>query len=74
MASGFVLKRTDDGLPVFFTLKVGHDFGAGQGGWSTEQRKALRFGRASDAKAFAEAYLKSLAPFCQFEPIHDEDA
>lgn len=70
--AGFIIKRTDDGPASFFTLKVGADFGAGVGGWSADQRKALRFGRASDVHAFANAYLKPLAPWCQAEPIEDD--
>ena len=72
MPSGFIIKRTDDGPATFFTLKVGQDFAAGVGGWSADQRKALRFGRASDVHAFANAYLKPLAPWCEPHAIEDD--
>lgn len=67
----YVIERTDDGLPVYFSLKVANDHGSPSGGWSPEMKHALQFGRESDVKAFARVYLKELAPWCDAVPYRE---
>lgn len=64
----FVIQRSDDGLPTFFSLKVARDYAAPTGGWSPDIKKALQFGREADVDAFAKAYLKDMAPWCEAVP------
>lgn len=70
----FVIQRTDDGLPVFFSLKVALDYAAPTGGWSGDMKRALQFGRECDVEAFAKSYLKELAPWCEAVPYVEEKA
>lgn len=70
----FVIQRTDDGLPVFFSLKVARDYAGPSGGWSGDIKHALQFGRDVDANAFAKAYFKELAPWCEAVPYVEEKA
>lgn len=69
----YVLERTDDGLPVFFSLKVAKDYASPGGGWSRQKRDALRFARESDAVQFAKTYIKDLAPWCDAVPYEEEE-
>jgi hypothetical protein len=64
----FVLERIDDGLPVYFSLKVSRDFASPGGGWAREMKHALQFGRTTDVLQFARVYLKDLAPWCSAVP------
>lgn len=68
----FVIERTDDGLPVYFSLKVAKDHAAAIGGWSGDMKHALQFGRESDVTQFARVYLKELAPWCEAVPYTEE--
>jgi hypothetical protein len=68
----FAIERTDDGLPVYFTLRVGRDHASPLGGWTSEMKHALQFGREADVKAFARVYLKELAPWCEAVPYTEE--
>jgi hypothetical protein len=60
----YVLQNNSDGLPTYFSAKVGRNLGAGSGGWVAEPDEALQFAREQDARTFADAYLPHLAPFC----------
>ena len=68
----FVIERNDDGLPAYFSLKVGRDYGAGIGGWTKDMKHALVFGRKTDCTQFAAAYMKDLAPFCFAVPFEEK--
>lgn len=68
----FVIERTDDGFPVYFSLKVARDYASPGGGWAPEMKHALQFGRAADANQFAKVYLKELAPWCEAVPYTEE--
>lgn len=59
-------------MPLYFTVKVGRDFGAGQGGWSPDLKLALQFARAADATSFAASYLKEVAPWCKAIPMPEQ--
>lgn len=68
----FVIERTDDGAPVYFSLKVARDYGSPTGGWSNSIKQALQFGRPEDVDAFAKAFIKELAPWCNAVPYREE--
>lgn len=68
----FVIERTDDGLPVYFSLKVARDYAQPGGGWAPEMKHALQFAREADVNAFARVYLKELAPWCEAVPYTEE--
>lgn len=68
----YVIQRTDDGLPVFFSLKVARDYASPTGGWSGDMKGALQFARERDVQAFVKAYLKELAPWCDAVPYVEE--
>jgi hypothetical protein len=68
----YVIERTDDGLPVYFSLRVAKDHAAAIGGWTNSMKHALQFGRESDVKQFASVYLKELAPWCDAAPYAEE--
>jgi hypothetical protein len=68
----FVIERTDDGLPVYFSLKVARDHGSPAGGWSSDMKRALQFGRECDVEAFASAFMKEMAPWCNAVPYREE--
>jgi hypothetical protein len=70
----YVIERTDDGVPVYFSLKVARDYASPTGGWSQDMRKALQFGRVCDTEAFANAYLKDMAPWCSAVPAKEQEA
>lgn len=68
----YVIERTDDGMPVYFSLKVARDYGSPTGGWSNSMKHALQFGREVDVEAFAKAFLKDMAPWCNAVPYREE--
>lgn len=67
----YVLERTDDGMPVYFSLKVARDFASPGGGWAREKKNALQFARECDALQFATIYIKELAPWCGAVPYEE---
>lgn len=67
----YVIERKDEGLPIYFSLKVAGDYGQPGGGWA-EMKHALQFGRACDADRFAKVYLKEMAPWCEAVPYAEE--
>lgn len=60
----FLIQNTNDGLPAFYSPRIGRDFGAGAGGWTANQAEALQFAREQDAQTFMECFLPNVAPFC----------
>ena len=68
----FIIERTDDGLPIYFSLRASADHASPGGAWSGEKRHALQFGREADVKAFCRVYCKELAPWCKPLPYTEE--
>jgi len=64
MITGFVVRQSHEGLPMFFSARIGRDLGSGVGGWVGTPDEALMFARAKDAQEFIDSYLTPLAPFC----------
>jgi hypothetical protein len=64
MITGFVIRQSHEGLPMFFSARAGRELGGGGGGWVGEPNEALMFARAKDAQEFIDVYLVPLAPFC----------
>lgn len=68
----YLVEMRDEALPSYFAPKVGQQFGAGGGGWSTDKNQALAFARAEDAQVFIDVYLKGVAASCR-PVLHKED-
>ena len=60
----YAIKRNDVAGDLYFTFKVGRDFGSPLGGWTTEAQKALQFAREHDAQSMLDVVLPYNAPFC----------
>jgi hypothetical protein len=63
-----IIKRTDGGLPLFFSLKIGMDYGSPSGGWTDDASVATQMTKY-EANKRLETSLQSLAPFCKVEPL-----
>lgn len=63
-----LIKRTDLGMPQYFSLSVGREYASPMGGWTMEPDMALQFARDKDAKQFVETLLPQVAPFCEVTP------
>lgn len=61
---GHVIARVDEGQPVYFSEKIGRDFGQPSGGWTTDKDKATVMTKA-EAEGRLEKGLAPLAPFCK---------
>lgn len=68
-----VLIMLADPLPVFFSIAVGRANGAAAG-WTPERDKATAFARVKDAREFADLYLPTSAPNCQYFPCEVSEA
>ncbi|AIY40178.1 hypothetical protein LT85_1020 [Collimonas arenae] len=61
---GHIIERLESGLPVYFSVKIGRDFGQPAGGW-TDDRTVATVYKESDALNLLSNGLASLAPFCK---------
>lgn len=68
MITGFVIRQSHDGLPMFFSARKGRELGGGGNGWVGSADEALMFARSKDAQEFLDIYLVPLAPFCNVIP------
>ena len=58
-----LIQQVLDGIPAFYSVRVGRDFGSPHG-WTGVHDKALQFARPEDAQAFLDTFLPHHAPVC----------
>lgn len=61
---GHIIERFDNGLPTYFSEKIGRDFGQPAGGWASERDQATLF-TETEAEHLLEHGLSNMAPFCK---------
>lgn len=64
MITGFVIRQSHEGLPMFFSARKGRELGGAGNGWVESADESMLFARAKDAQEFVDVYLAPLAPFC----------
>lgn len=59
-----LIELTNSMQPMFYSQKVGRDYGSPSGGWTAERDQATRMEEA-DAEALLEGAQAMVAPFCR---------
>jgi hypothetical protein len=62
--SGRIIERTNSAQPMYFSEKIGRDYGNPGGGW-TEHRDQATVMDAAKAQRLMETALVQMAPYCQ---------
>ena len=63
-SDGHVIERLDSAPPLFFSRKIGRDFGQPNGGWTGERDLATVM-TIQEADQLLESGLANDAPFCK---------
>lgn len=61
---GHIIERSGDALPVYFSEKIGRDFGSPNGGWTGERDQATAY-TEEQAHALLVGALQHVAPNCK---------
>ncbi len=67
LSQGHIIERSGDAQPSYLSEKIGRDFAAPFGGWTTERDKATVY-MPEAAEAVLAGPLAHVAPFCKVVP------
>lgn len=72
--NGWIVEKVVDGLPSYFSPRVGRNLGNPSGGWSSDPAEALRFAREQDVSEFLATFVQHEAPFCKPVQLQNREA